>query len=56
MEKFLKNYIKMFLMCDDEKLTKKEIEQITKKLIMTDEIWTTLEHYIDSYIVDIKSN
>lgn len=54
MEKFLKDYVKMFTKCNDEKLSKEEIESIVGRLQDTDEIWTTLEHYIDSYIADLK--
>ncbi len=54
MEKFLKDYVKMFAECNDEKLSKKEIEIIVKRLQDTDEIWTTLEHYVDNYIGDLK--
>lgn len=55
MEKFLKDYVKMFAECNDDELTKQQISQIVNSLMMEDEIWDTLDHYIDSYIADIKA-
>lgn len=54
MEKFLKDYVKMFAKCNDEKLSKEEIKIIVENLQNTDEIWTTLDYYIDNYIGDLK--
>lgn len=55
MEKFLKNYIKMFVKCNDEKLTKKDIEKIVCQLQKDDYLWNTLDSCIDSYIAELKT-
>ena len=55
MEKFLKNYVKMFVKCNDENLTKKDIEKIVCKLQEDDHLWNTLDSCIDSYIAELKT-
>ena len=55
MEEFLKEYVKTFLkMNDEEMLSDSEITAIVNRLQEDDEIWTTLDYYVDSHIADIK--
>lgn len=55
MEKFLKNYIKTFVKCNDENLTKKDIKKIVCQLQEDDYLWNTLDSCIDSYIAELKT-
>jgi hypothetical protein len=55
MEEFLKEYVKTFLeMNDEEMLSDSEITAIVNRLQEDDEIWTTLDYYVDSHIADVK--
>lgn len=50
MEKFLREYVKMIAEVKEVKLNKKQLDQIVNNLEAEDEIWETLDYYVDEEI------
>ena len=54
MEKFLKEYVKDFAEVKGLKLLPSKIKKIVHKLMNEDEIWDTLDYYINEEIKEEK--
>lgn len=50
MEKFLRDYVKMYTESNGIKLTNASLTTIVNNLMEEDEIWDTLDSYITNYL------
>lgn len=50
MEKFLKDYVKMYIRVSGNELTREQIQELVNNLMNEEEIWGTLDSYISEYL------
>lgn len=53
MEKFLKDYVKMYANANGSNLSKKQLQEIVNSLMNEEEIWNTLDSYIYNYLEEL---
>lgn len=54
MEKFLKDYVKTYLEAIELDLPKDQLTDIVNMLMAEDEIWDTMDSYINDYLEDLN--
>lgn len=54
MERFLKDYVKMYAESSEVDLNKDQVTSIVNRLMEEDEIWDTLDSYISDYFEEME--
>ena len=54
MEKFLKDYVKMYAESSEVELNREQVATIVNRLMEEDEIWDTLDSYISDYFEEME--
>lgn len=53
MEKFLKDYVKMYVETAEIELTKDQLASIVNRIMEEDDIWDTMDSYITDYLEEM---
>lgn len=54
MEKFLKDYVKMYVETAEIELTKDQLTSIVNRIMEEDDIWDTMDSYITDYLEEME--
>lgn len=54
MEKFLKDYVKMYVETAEIELTKDQLTSIVNRIMEEDDIWDTMDSYIADYLEEME--
>jgi len=54
MEKFLKDYVKMYVETAEIELTKDQLASIVNRIMEEDDIWDTMDSYITDYLEEME--
>lgn len=54
MEKFLKDYVKMYVETAEIELTKDQLASIVNRIMEEDDIWDTMDSYIADYLEEME--
>ena len=56
MEKFLKDYVKMYAETAEVELTKDQLASIVNRIMNEDDIWDTMDSYISDYLEEMEED
>ena len=54
MEKFLKDYVKMYVETAEIKLNREQVATIVNRIMEEDDIWDTMDSYITDYLEEME--